>query len=112
MNFIFTEPFLAKRFGKSAAFQLCNREVAEACKTDTDIIGKLSSDITLPKERFMASLERVTDGWQHPLNHIIRDLVQETNFWNKSVLAEGTYQTKFVNHIIRGILHGIQYRDS
>ncbi|KAI8356275.1 hypothetical protein B0O80DRAFT_447073 [Mortierella sp. GBAus27b] len=112
MNFIFTEPFLAQRFGKPAAFELCHRTVPPACQRDTNIMGRIGSDISLPKEKFMATLNRVTDGWEHPLSYIIRNLVQEPNFWSKSRSAEGTYQTKFVNHIIRGILHGLQYRDS
>ncbi|KAI8349386.1 hypothetical protein B0O80DRAFT_460561 [Mortierella sp. GBAus27b] len=107
MNFIFTEPFLAQRFGKPAAFELCHRTVPPACQRDTNIVGRIGSDISLSKEKFVATLNR-----EHPLSYIIPNLVQEPNFWSKSRSAEGTYQTKFVNHIIRGILHGLQYRDS
>ncbi|KAG0210329.1 hypothetical protein BGX31_001929 [Mortierella sp. GBA43] len=113
MNFIFIEKFLKRHLDGPFVNQLCRKTLTSASLDDAVIIGKLGADASLSKTEFMKTFNEIADGWEHPLCRIIQNLVQEPNFWglNGRNFAERTYQTKFANHIIKGILHELPYCD-
>lgn len=104
---------MERHFNEAIVKKLCRKPLSEPYRKEALTLVDISSTAMGSEAVFKTKLAEEAENLDHPVRPIIETVIREATFWDKNrpVVAEGTYQSKFANHVIKGTFAGLKMQD-